>query len=421
MVINNGQVIVVLDMGANTITAAAIHIISIEDGRIDILAIEKQKFSITINNDIIEEIKKVFLPLVDKLETKTSRTIQHISLSFDRDFALSIFNSVEVNFHHTTSLKKYHLNKLLNICRNNCEDLYPNHKIIEICENYFIMDGSIKTSNELINTPIRSIYAHYHVFMLHNIIYEQINEYMTANKMQVINVLPSSYVRSIAALTPAEKDGRTLFIDIGAAKTTIIMYKDGYPEFIEYIPLGGFHVTKDIASILSISFENAERIKLMANLIDQRGENFIEISDNADLNKKNHITADEIRSIGAARIKEILTLSHQIVYNKLYITNEEKISSIIISGGVAKSYHITDICYGVYKIKSRIDDQDVEGGLTFSDHSHLLRENRLDYNILLGHIIYIIKKKKFLEMKKTSNYLANLAQKITCFLEEIFY
>lgn len=51
-------------------------------------------------------------------------------------------------------------------------------------------------------------------------------------------------------------------IDVGAEETQIYGYKGNTLKFIDYIPLGGRNISKDLAICLSISEEEAERLKL---------------------------------------------------------------------------------------------------------------------------------------------------------------
>ena len=49
-------------------------------------------------------------------------------------------------------------------------------------------------------------------------------------------------------------------LDMGAAHTDISVYKDSRLEFYETLPIGGNHITNDIAMTLGISQEEAERL-----------------------------------------------------------------------------------------------------------------------------------------------------------------
>ncbi len=64
-----------------------------------------------------------------------------------------------------------------------------------------------------------------------------------------------------AVLTETEKELGVILVDIGGETTDIVIYVDGAIAYSSVIPLGGRHVTSDIAVGLRISLESAEKIK----------------------------------------------------------------------------------------------------------------------------------------------------------------
>lgn len=64
-----------------------------------------------------------------------------------------------------------------------------------------------------------------------------------------------------AVLTDTEKELGVILVDIGGETTDIVVFVDGAIAYSAVIPLGGRHVTSDIAVGLRISLESAEKIK----------------------------------------------------------------------------------------------------------------------------------------------------------------
>src|SRR3989344_4742163 len=64
-----------------------------------------------------------------------------------------------------------------------------------------------------------------------------------------------------AVLTETEKELGVILVDIGGETTDIVIFVDGAIAYSSVIPLGGRHVTSDIAVGLRISLESAEKIK----------------------------------------------------------------------------------------------------------------------------------------------------------------
>jgi cell division protein FtsA len=69
------------------------------------------------------------------------------------------------------------------------------------------------------------------------------------------------FASGLAVLEPAEEDTTTILIDMGGGTTDVAVFKKGNLIFSAVIPLGGDHVTADIAQILKIPTDEAERVK----------------------------------------------------------------------------------------------------------------------------------------------------------------
>jgi cell division protein FtsA len=67
---------------------------------------------------------------------------------------------------------------------------------------------------------------------------------------------------SLACLDDDEKQIGVLSIDIGAGSTSIAVYRNGYSEFVDQIPLGGKHITNDLRHVLMSTTECAEMLKI---------------------------------------------------------------------------------------------------------------------------------------------------------------
>ncbi len=71
----------------------------------------------------------------------------------------------------------------------------------------------------------------------------------------------SGVASSHAVLTETEKELGVILVDIGGETTDIVIYVDGAIAYSAVIPLGGRHVTSDIAVGMRISLDSAEKIK----------------------------------------------------------------------------------------------------------------------------------------------------------------
>jgi cell division protein FtsA len=74
-------------------------------------------------------------------------------------------------------------------------------------------------------------------------------------------LVPAPYASALAASSGEERQLGVLCLDIGAGTTTVATFAQGHLLSSEVVPIGGNHVTFDIAQTLSASVYEAERIK----------------------------------------------------------------------------------------------------------------------------------------------------------------
>jgi cell division protein FtsA len=73
----------------------------------------------------------------------------------------------------------------------------------------------------------------------------------------------SPYASGLAALVDDEMELGVTVIDMGGGTTTIAVFYEGNAIYTDVIPVGGIHVTNDIARGLSTSVAGAERLKTL--------------------------------------------------------------------------------------------------------------------------------------------------------------
>ena len=80
--------------------------------------------------------------------------------------------------------------------------------------------------------------------------------------IEVEDFVLNSLASGEAVLEPAEKEMGVIVADIGGGTTDIALYAQGSVWHTRVIPVGGFHVTNDIAIGLRVPYDVAEDVKL---------------------------------------------------------------------------------------------------------------------------------------------------------------
>lgn len=133
-------------------------------------------------------------------------------------------------------------------------------------------------------------------------------------------------------LMPEEKDMGVLLIDIGGGHTDISVYKKSKIEFYDTIPVGGDHITNDIALTFDITTDEAEKLKRQYNLAIMAmitNDHDVKLNTKSTLNQENIIKCSDIVQVIEARVKEI----YQIV-KKMLADNKltGKVECMVLTG-----------------------------------------------------------------------------------------
>jgi cell division protein FtsA len=91
--------------------------------------------------------------------------------------------------------------------------------------------------------------------------------------VQVGGVVPSSYAAGLACLSEDETTLGALVLDLGGGVTGVVRFAEGMLQEIHAVPLGGHHVTQDLAFGLSTGRSQAERLKtLYGSVLSRAGD-----------------------------------------------------------------------------------------------------------------------------------------------------
>ncbi|WP_138379380.1 cell division protein FtsA [Luteithermobacter gelatinilyticus] len=81
--------------------------------------------------------------------------------------------------------------------------------------------------------------------------------------LNMAGVVLSAYASGLATMVEDERELGSVCIDMGGGLTTLAAFKDGEFIYADTVPLGGHHVTSDIAQGLSTPRASAERLKTL--------------------------------------------------------------------------------------------------------------------------------------------------------------
>ena len=176
-------------------------------------------------------------------------------------------------------------------------------------------------------------------------------------QLSVNNYIAESYSSAISALTDGEMNAGTLTIDIGSSNTSFSIISNDKLIYTGNLAVGGMHITRDIATVLNISFEAAERIKnlnnsLVINPLEQKELIKLKVGASVDDVELIRVTKMELKEIISCRLEEIMESVKKILAASNY--GSYLISGIVLTGGSSSIVGIEKLVGDIFRKQVRI-------------------------------------------------------------------
>lgn len=149
----------------------------------------------------------------------------------------------------------------------------------------------------------------------------------------------SPYASGLAALVDDEMDLGVTVIDMGAGTTSLAVFFDGHVVYTDSVPIGGAHVTNDIARGLSTPLVHAERMKTLygnclATPADER--EIIQVPQVGE--EETGITNPIPRSILIGIIQPRLEETFELVRSRLEASGFDRVAGrrVVLTGGASQ-------------------------------------------------------------------------------------
>ena len=136
---------------------------------------------------------------------------------------------------------------------------------------------------------------------LHNLLQVVERAYLSA-----AGLAPAPLASGLAATTEEERHLGVVSIDMGAGTTAVSIFAQGHLLWSDLVPVGGGHVTSDIARALAVPALQAERIKkecgTLARTAAEDDEAFFHAPAGADVPALDQAAKNEVREIVRGRL-----------------------------------------------------------------------------------------------------------------------
>ena len=166
-----------------------------------------------------------------------------------------------------------------------------------------------------------------------------------------------------ATLSKRQKELGVVLVDIGGGATSLAVFEENDLLHTAIVPLGGIHITNDIAIGLRTSVDVAEKVKLefgnaMPREINKKEDiNLAEI----DSQEEGIVSRYHVSEIIEARLEEIFTL----VNKELKKIGKDKLlpAGVVLTGGTAKLPGCVDLAKNILGLPAQTGFPEPLGGL----------------------------------------------------------
>ncbi len=229
----------------------------------------------------------------------------------------------------------------------------PNREVIHVIPKTFTLDGQTGIKDPLGMTGIRleveTIIVHGGLPFIKNL-----NKAITQAGLEIESHVLAPLACSQAILNKRQKDLGVVLLDLGAGTTSVSVFEEGNLLHAAILPVGGMHITNDIAIGLRTSIDTAERVKLLYGAADSRMVDHGELIDlnKVDPEENGTVSRKEVVEIIEARLEEIFDLVNRELKN---IDRDGKLpAGVVLTGGGSELQGILEVAKDALRLPAQM-------------------------------------------------------------------
>lgn len=325
-----GDIIVGIDIGTSKVCTVVGEVNNFE--QIEIICNTSYKCSGLKKGKIIneDEISLCIAKTIKDAEEETNLKINSAYVTIPGNYVTIVQNSIN----------KEVKDKYSGISIRDVQNAIMQVKDIEIPEGQVLIDivpDKITLENGTVVTdPVGNLSSSFtinaQVILADRDYVRQLNSIFKKAGLEVDGIVPVTLAERNLILDKNEMHDNIMLLDIGAGNTDIGVFEGSTFIYTNAIPLGGDNITNDIALVLNISEEEADKLKrqyglALKSFIDN--DNDIILNTCKNENKNRIIKSSELIEIIEARVEEIFAIINKDVTSQGI---KSKINNVVLTG-----------------------------------------------------------------------------------------
>lgn len=325
-----GDIIVGIDIGTSRIAAIVGEVNNFN--QIEIICSSSCKCSGIKKTKIIneEEVSNSLIKVLDKIEDESGLRVNSAYVTIPGKYTTIVQNTIT----------KEARDKYSGISLRDVQTAIMQVKDIDIPEGKvsidIVPDKFVLDTGKIIEDPVGSLSSSFtlkaQVILADKEYVRQISTIFKKAGIDVDGLVPTTLAQRNLILDSNELHDNVMILDMGAGNSDIGVFESSSYIYTNTIPLGGNSITNDIALVLNISEEEADKLKrqyglALKSFIDN--DNDILLNTYKSENRNKTIKSSELIEIIEARIEEIFSLVNKDITNQGI---KSKINNVILTG-----------------------------------------------------------------------------------------
>ncbi len=347
------NIVTLLDIGSSKVCCCIVNIHN--DGKFDILGIG-YCMCVGVKRGIIsdlESVKNSIAKAIEIAEKTANFQVKHVYVNISgKDIKSKIINA-SINIGGKI-IKNEDISYLLSICNGDGDS---SEEVIHTVPIMYSIDSLSGIKNP-VGMIANKLSINMNIITAPKIQLKNILICLAMCHLEVAGVIATSYASGLCAFDESELQLPYIVIDFGANTTSLAFFYNGVFCGSEIIPLGGAHITNDIAYGLNISYASAERLKTL------NGAAFVSIDDERDMVLAPVIEDDnviDLQQISKSTLNQIIQARVEEILKKIKIRIDESIfkddfnnCGVVVTGGGSQLTGIRDFSADILNTKIKL-------------------------------------------------------------------
>lgn len=336
-----GDIIVGMDIGTSKVSMVIGEVNNFN--QIEVIYTDSQKCSGIKKGKIIDEDEIVLAvtKLIKNAEIDANLTINSTYITIPGKYVTIVQNSIvkEAKDRYAGISMKDVSSSIMQVSDI---DIPEGKQIIDIVTDRFILENG-----KIVQDPVGSLSSSFtlkaQIALADKDYVKKITNILKRACIEVDGLVPITLAERCIALDSNELNDNIMLLDIGAGNTEIGIFEGSTFVYTNTIPLGGDNITNDIALVLNISEEEADKLKrqyglAMKSFIDNDNEIILNTCKGESKNKV--IKSSELIEIIEARIEEIFSIVNKDITAQGI---KSRINNVVLTGQGISNINKSDV------------------------------------------------------------------------------